>query len=278
MSTERNTFFYITSYVVINQSLCRGIFPHRPKIAKVIPLFKKNDPHIFDNYRLISLLSSISKTFEKVVFNQVYEYFTNNDLLYNSQYVFRKLHSTEYAFLEMVDRISQYLDIGKLPITVYSDLSKAFDTINHEILLKKLKHYGFAGAPLKWFSSYLHYREQYVFFNGCYSMPITLETGVPQGSILGPLLLLIYIYDWHQRSMQNIYSNPLCWQHRACKLIVFIYQDDKINICEISSNINDELSCVQEWLNVYKLSLNVSKIWSSIFGSEKSMSLFLTLE
>ena len=120
---------------IINQSLCTDIFPFRLKIAKVIPLFKKND--IFDNYRPISLLSSISKTFEKVVFNQVYEYFTNNDLLYNSQCGFRKLHSTEYASLETVDRISQYLDVGKLPITVYLDLCKAFDTINHEILLKK---------------------------------------------------------------------------------------------------------------------------------------------
>ena len=132
---------------IINQSLCTGVFPNRLKIAKVIPLFKKSDPHIVDNYRPISLLSSISKTFEKVVFNQVYAYFTNKDLFYNSQYGFRKLHSTEYASLEMVDCISQYLDNGKLPITVYLDLSKAFDTINHEILLKKIKYYGFADTP-----------------------------------------------------------------------------------------------------------------------------------
>ena len=138
---------------MINQSLCTGIFPHRFKIAKVIPLFKKNDPHVFDNYRPISLLSSILKTFEKVIFNQVREYFTNNDLLYNSQYGFRKLHSAEYASLEMVDRISQYLEVGKLPITVYLDLSKASDTINHEIVLKKIKYSGFGDTPLKWFSS-----------------------------------------------------------------------------------------------------------------------------
>ena len=100
--------------------------------------FKKCDPHIFDNYRPISPLSSISKTFEKVVFNQVYAYFTNNDLFYTSQYGFRNLHSTEYASLEMVDRISQYLDDGRLSITAYLDLSKAFDAINHENLLKKL--------------------------------------------------------------------------------------------------------------------------------------------
>ena len=95
----------------------------------------------------------------------------------------------------MVDRFSQYLDVGTLPITVYLDLSKAFDTINHEILLKKIKYYGFADAPLKWFSSYLHNRQQYIFFNGCYSMSKTLETGVPQGSILEPLLFFIYMND-----------------------------------------------------------------------------------
>ena len=178
---------------IINQLLCTGIFPHRLKIAKVIPLFKKNDPHIFDNYRPISLLSSISKTFEKVVFNQVYEYFTNNELFYNSQYGFRKLHSTEYASLELVGRNSQYLDNGKLPVTVYLDLSKAFDTINNEIIFKESEYYGFTDTPLKWFRSYLHNRKQYVFFNGCCFTPKTLRTGVRQGSILGPLLFLIYI-------------------------------------------------------------------------------------
>ena len=132
---------------IINQSLCTGIFPNRLKIAKVILLFKKSDPHIFDNYRPISLLSSISKTFEKVVFNQVCAYFRNNDLFYNSQYRFRKLHSTEYASLEMVDRISQYLDNGKLPITVYLNLSKAFDTINHEIPFEKIKILWFCRHP-----------------------------------------------------------------------------------------------------------------------------------
>ena len=134
--------------VVINQSLCTGIFPNRLKIAKVIPLFKKSDPHIFDNYRPISLLSSISKTFEKVVFNQVYAYFTNNDLFLQQPVWIQEI--TLYwicLIIEMVDRISQYLDNGKLPITVYLDLSKAFDTINHEILLKKLKYYGLQTPP-----------------------------------------------------------------------------------------------------------------------------------
>ena len=250
---------------IINQSLCTGIFPHRLKIAKVIPLFKKNDPHIFDNYRPISLLSSISKTFEKVDFNQVYEYFTNNELFYNSQYGFRKLHSTEYASLELVDRISQYLDNGKLTVTVYLDLSKAFDTINHEILLKKLEYYGFTDTPLKWFRSYLHNRQQYVFFNGCCSTPKTLETGVPQGSILGPLLFLIYMNDIKEACKKFIpilYADDTGLVSSLCS---FYDDKDKYDINEISRDINDELSCVQEWLNINKLSLNVSKTKYMIF-------------
>ena len=250
---------------IINQSLCTGIFPNRLKIAKVIPLFNKNDPHIFDNYRPISLCSSISKTFEKVVFNQVYAYFTNNDLFYNSQYGFRKLHSTEYAPLERVDRISQYLDNGKLPITVHSDRSKAFDTINHEILFKSLKYNGFADTPLKWFWSYLHNRQQHVFFNGCYSTPKTLETGVPLGSILGPLLFLIYMNDLKEacnRFFPILYADDTGLVSSVCS---FLHDKDVSNICEISRNINDELYSVQKWLNVNRLSLNVSKTKYMIF-------------
>ena len=228
----------------------------------------------------ISQLSSISKTFEKVVFNQVYAYFTNKDLFYNSQYGFRKLHSTEYASLEMVDCISQYLDNGKLPITVYLDLSKAFDTINHEILLKKIKYYGFADTPLKWFESYLHNRQQHVFFNGCYSTPKTLETGVPQGSILEPLLFLIYMNDLKEtcnRFFPVLYADDTGLVSSLCS---FLHDEDVSNTCEISRNINDELYCVQEWLNVNRLSLNVSKTkyWFSIIVSEKLMSSFLTSE
>ena len=118
--------------------------------------------------------------------------------------------------------------------------------------------------PPKWFSSYLHNRQQYVFFNGCYSVPKTLETGVPQGSILGPLLFLIYMNDIKEACKTFIpilYADDTGLVSSLCSF----YQDDKLNICEISRNINDELSCVQEWLNVNKLSLNVSKTKYMIF-------------
>ena len=135
--------------VIINQSLCTGVFPDNLKLAKVVPLFKKGNPHLLDNYRPISLLSTLSKIFEKVVFQQVYSYFTNNKLFYENQYGFRKHHSTELAAIELIDRIPGYMDTGKSPITIFLDLSKAFDTLDSSILLDKLKYYGFGNTHLK---------------------------------------------------------------------------------------------------------------------------------
>ena len=122
--------------LIINQSLHTGIFPTKLKIAKVLPLFKnKGDSHLFDNYRPISLLPTISKIFERVVHKQLYDYFAENDLFYKSQYGYRKGHSTELAALEIADRISQYLDKGEIPIAIFLDLSKAFDTLDHKIII-----------------------------------------------------------------------------------------------------------------------------------------------
>ena len=120
---------------IINQSLYTGIFPENLKLAKVLPLFKKGDNQLFNNYRPISLLPSISKVFERVVFNQLYSYFDENGLFYRSQYGFRKGHSTQFACVEFVDKMLQELDKKKIPITIFIDLSKAFDTLNHDIML-----------------------------------------------------------------------------------------------------------------------------------------------
>ena len=132
--------------IIVNQSLCTGIFPDKLKIAKVIPLYKKQDEKVFGNYKPISLLSSVSKVFERIVFDKLYDYFTTNGLLFNSQYGFRKHHSTELAALELTDKIRREIDQKKTPFSVYLDLSKAFDTLNHAMLMKK--------TPILWLAGH----------------------------------------------------------------------------------------------------------------------------
>ena len=181
--------------LIVNQSFSTGIFPDLLKIAKVTPLYKKGKNSLLENYRPISLLPSVSKVFERIMHNQIYEYFENSKLLYRSQYGFRRGHSTELAALELVDKILKEMDQGKIPINVYMDLSKAFDTLDHYILLEKLKYYGFHDKSLDLLKSYLCNRKQYVEYNNIKSDLMNITCGVPQGSILGPLLFIVYMND-----------------------------------------------------------------------------------
>ena len=160
-------------------------------------MFKKDDNKSFGNYGPILLLSSISKIFERVAFNQLYDYLTFNGLLYESQYGLRKYHSTELAALEFMDIIRKEMDTKKIPSSVFLDLSKAIDTLDHTILLTKLHYYGVRDAALNYFKSYLSKRTQYYECNGCSSSIREIETCVPQGSIVGPLLFMIYMTDIH---------------------------------------------------------------------------------
>ena len=246
--------------LIINQSLSTGVFPDKLKIAKV-PLYKKDDPHLVDNFRPISLLPAISKIFEKIVFNQVYAYFDRNKLLYTSQYGFRKLHSTELASLELVDRVRLDMYSGRMPLFIFLDLSKAFDTLDHSILPLKLTHYGLSQTAKRWFSSYLLGRRQLVDFNGTWSTLASTSTGVPQGSIIGPLLFIIYMNDIHVASDKfnaMIYADDTSLLRSLCSFNVSV-QRNNTNITELSSNINLELGNIQEWLNINRLSLNVQK-------------------
>ena len=174
---------------IINLSFLTGIHPEKLKIVHVKPLFKKGSKLLMCNYRPISLLSNLNRIFEQVMFTRVYEFLENSKSFYSLQFGFRKKHSTTHAIIDIIEKINQSLDKKQIVCGVFVDFQKAFDTVNHDILLKKLSHLGIKGSINEWFNSYLHKRKQFVSILGYKSnlATLTLNHGVPQGSVLGPL-------------------------------------------------------------------------------------------
>ena len=173
---------------IINMSLNEGIFPNLNKIATVCPIHKKGDKTHCENYRPISLLSNISKLFERVMYVRIENFLKSSDILYKYQFGFRRQHSTNHALLSIIEKIPSSLDKKMYNCGVFINLEKAFDTVNHKILLSKLNHYSIRGTA----NSYLSSRYQSVVLNGVMSSPKIINCGVAQGSILGPLLFVIY--------------------------------------------------------------------------------------
>jgi len=173
---------------IYNLSFLTGVVPNELRVAKVIPIFKKEDPSLQGNYRPILLPNIFDKLLEKLMHGQVSKYLTMNNLLYDYQFGFRKRHSTALALIEVVDNIYHNLDEGNRCCGVYLDLQKAYDTVNHELLLIKLYNCGIRGILHKWFRSYLTNRQQFTCVVGARSSGLTITCGVPQGSVLGPLL------------------------------------------------------------------------------------------
>ena len=249
---------------VTNLSLTQGVFPDDLKKAKIIPLYKANDPMLFNNYRPISLLPLFSKVLERIMYNRMIKFINKNKLLYKYQFGFRKDHSTYMALIILIDKITSALDNGDFTIAVLIDFRKAFDTVDHKILLDKLYHYGIRGNAYDWMNSYLSKRQQQVHYNGVSSSFKTVNCGVPQGSILGPLLFIIYINDLS--SVSQILTSILFADDTT------LFDSDK-NLTTLVDRFNNELVNIFNWLNANRLSLNIDKTNFMIFRPKNKQDL-----
>ena len=245
---------------LFNTSIETSRFPDSWKVARVTPIFKEGDKAEKSNYRPISVLPVISRLFEKLVTNQLYQYMNDNGHFSPGQSGFLRLHSTVTCLLKNTDDWYNGMDLGKLVGLVFIDLKKAFDTVDHNILCEKLELYGVQQRELSWFKSYFSNRKQFCRVNGVDSKIGDIEIGVPQGSCLGPLLFLIFINDLPQAVQDSIVSmyaddTSLCYQSH--------------DLTRLNKAINSDLKKLDTWLQGNKLSLNVEKTHSMLISTKQ---------
>jgi len=243
---------------IFNLSLNLGVFPSKLKKSRVIPIFKSGDKSLCDNYRPISLLSSISKVLEKIVSAKLIAHLQTNDILYNHQYGFTPGKSTEQNLIQVLNYITTALNDNNFCLGVFVDLKKAFDVCSHDILLTKLSYMGINNIALEWFRSYLSNRTQCVDINGSISQEKDLLLSVIQGSILGPILFLCYINDFY--TCTNLFTT--------------LFADDgtclsrHVNIQFLCQFVNSELHKISNWFLANKMAVNTSKTKFIIFRSK----------
>lgn len=236
--------------------------PIRSQKAKVSAIFKSGDHEDLNNYRPISVIPTIARVFERLIYNQIYEYLTTNDLLNSKQYGFRSLHSTALALSVSTNHWLLDMGNGKMNTVIFLDIKKAFDTVDHDILLKKMMAYGISGSELEFFESYLRNRVQYCNINGSVSGFRKISCGVPQGSILGPLLFLIYMNDLPD-AVDNVNITMFADDTSLSKAFK--------NISELCEELIPAFSNICKWLKANKLSLNTVKTEFMITGTSQRL-------
>lgn len=246
--------------IIFNRSFREGIFAEIWKVSNVLPLHKKGDKSILSNYRPVSLLSGVSKLQERVVFKNVYNFLHENNILYKYQSGFLPNHSTTFQLIDIYQHICQTFDNNQFSCMIFCDVSKAFDRVWHKGLIFKLKQHGINGALLNWLSDYLNNRKQKVVIKSCISSQKTVNAGVPQGSVLGPLLFLIYVNDISDSllSLTRLFADDTS----------LFYSASSLN--DIEGIVNHDLLVLSAWAKQWLITFNPLKTEAVLYTLKHS--------